>query len=152
MKVSQSLLCAGLLLSLSVCHATEQIIEQRTEQTIEKKSYAQYVKHKAGSAFLNMLSAPLEIPKNIINISNESNIVYGFVGGTLQGTLNMLGRLGSGAMNLVTAPIPTKTFVDPNLVWGDFDKNTEYGQVFRLRSSDEYSQEPRLHSSDEPNK
>ena len=129
MKTSQSFLCAGLLLSVTICHAEEY------------DSYHQRVANKANYGFMNIVTAPLEIPKNIINLTNESNIVYGVIGGSIQGTLNLLGRVGSGISDLVTAPIPTKRHITPPLVWDNFDMNTEYGEIFRL--PDEYEYETR---------
>ncbi|MDT8407584.1 MAG: exosortase system-associated protein, TIGR04073 family [Methylococcales bacterium] len=124
MKTSSAVLCAGLMLSVSVATAEEY------------DSYPHGVINKAGNGFANVVSAPMEIPKNIINTTNDSNIVFGVVGGLLKGTVHMVGRIGVGVADLVTAPIPTKPVVHPELVWDDFDADTQYGSIFRL--ADEY--------------
>ena len=66
---------------------------------------------KAGNGFANLTTSMLEIPKSIINTTNESNIIFGFFGGMLKGTVNMVGRMGVGLVDLVTAPIPTQPIV-----------------------------------------
>jgi putative exosortase-associated protein (TIGR04073 family) len=97
----------------------------------EHGSYQRNVAQKAGNGLANLTTGALEIPKNIINISNSSNIVYGVFGGMLKGTINMVGRMGVGLVDLVTAPIPTQPIVQPLLIWDDFDTDTHYGAAFR---------------------
>ena len=101
-------------------------------QADEEDSYGEIVGHKALNGFTNMTTAVLEIPKNIINTTNESNIFYGVVGGLSKGIINTLGRMTSGLTDFITAPIPTKQFVHPAYIWDDFDQDTTYGKVFRL--------------------
>jgi len=103
-------------------------------QADQPKSYGAVVGHKLVNGMTNMVTAVLEIPKNIINTTNQnkSNIAYGIVGGMLKGVLNTSGRLISGATDFVTAPIPTQQFVQPAYIWDDFDADTTYGKVFRL--------------------
>ena len=99
----------------------------------EDRCYGEKVGGKTLSAFANLTTAWLEIPKNIINQTNNSNIVYGVVGGTLQGILNTVGRLSVGVTDLVTAPIPTEPIAYPVYIWDDFDVDTTYGEAFRLQ-------------------
>ncbi len=98
----------------------------------EHESYPRGVLDKAGNGFANLISAPLELPKNIINTTNKSNIVYGVVGGIFKGFVHMAGRMGVGLVDLITAPIPTKPIIHPPLIWDDFDVDTQYGDVLRL--------------------
>ncbi len=98
-----------------------------------QQSYGAEVGHKALNGFANMTTSILEIPKNIINTTNDSNIVYGVVGGFGKGIVNTLGRVMTGLTDLITAPIPTKPIVDPAYIWDDFDADTSYGEIFRLR-------------------
>lgn len=108
-------------------------------QAEEHGTYERGVMQKAGNGFANLTTAPLEIPKNIINTTNESNIIFGVFGGMLKGTVNMMGRMGVGLVDLVTAPIPTQPIIHPVLVWDDFDVDTQYGKVLRLPK--EYQQQ-----------
>lgn len=105
----------------------------------EHGTYERGVLEKAGNGFANLTTGALEIPKNMINVTNESNLVYGVFGGMAKGMLNMAGRMGVGLVDLITAPIPTQPIVHPVLVWDDFDVDTQYGKVFRLPK--EYEQQ-----------
>jgi len=97
------------------------------------ESYLAQVGEKTLNGFTNVTTAVLEIPKNIINVSNRSNVVYGVLGGVTQGVLNTLGRLTTGVIDIVTAPIPTQPIAEPAYIWDDFDEDTRYGAAFRLK-------------------
>ena len=99
------------------------------------ESYGEIVGRKLASGLGNLVTAPGEIPKNIIIVNNESNFAYGFVGGTLKGLLHMAGRMGVGVIDLLSAPIPTYPIVEPQYVWDDFYAETEYGPAFILEKS-----------------
>lgn len=98
------------------------------------ESYGQTVGRKALNGLANIGTSFLEIPKNIINISNDSNIAFGLAGGGLQGLLNMGGRTIVGISDLILAPLPTQPIVYPLYVWQDFESDTAYGPMFRLCS------------------
>ncbi len=100
-------------------------------------SYGSKVGNKALNAVANLTTSVLEIPKNIINTTNKSNIFYGVVGGLFKGVVNMGGRMGVGIADLVTIPLPTKIIAQPAYIWDDFDVDTTYGPVFRLDLSQE---------------
>lgn len=114
----------------------EQLLKRQLElqKKMEHDRYRRQVGEKALNGFTNMTTAPLEIPKNIINIANEpdSNVFYGLFGGIIRGSLDTAGRILNGANDLVTAPLPTKPVVHPYYVWDDFDKTNSYGQFYRL--------------------
>ena len=114
----------------------EQLLKRQLElqKKMEHQRYRRQVGEKALNGFTNMTTAPLEIPKNIINIANEpdSNVFYGVFGGIIRGSLDTAGRILNGANDLVTAPLPTKPVVHPYYVWDDFDKTNSYGQFYRL--------------------
>ena len=99
----------------------------------EQQSYGSQVGNKALNGFANMTTSVLEIPKNIINTTNDSNILYGVIGGLAKGILNTTGRMVTGITDLITAPLPTKPIAYPLYVWDDFDEDTTYGEVFRLQ-------------------
>jgi putative exosortase-associated protein (TIGR04073 family) len=99
-------------------------------------TYGGKVGRKASSAFANLTTGWLEIPKNMINTSNQSNVFYGIVGGLFKGVVNMAGRLGVGVADLITIPIPTKPIAYPVYIWEDFDVDTSYGDVFRLDTTE----------------
>jgi putative exosortase-associated protein (TIGR04073 family) len=115
-----------LLLSLLIV-STSSFAEE-----LERQSYGSKVGHKALNALANIATAELEIPKNIINTVNDSNIILGTVGGLMKGIIHTLGRIGVGVVDLITAPIPTKPIAQPAYIWEDYDIDTTYGDVFRL--------------------
>ncbi|MCK5478932.1 MAG: exosortase system-associated protein, TIGR04073 family, partial [Methylococcales bacterium] len=115
------LLTSLLIVTSSICFADEQ------------QSYGSNVGDKALNGFANMTTSVLEIPKNIINTSNESYVLWGLTGGAAKGILHTVGRMMVGLTDFVTAPLPTKTFIYPKYVWDDFDEDTTYGEVFRLQ-------------------
>ncbi len=114
----------------------EQLLKRQLElqKKMEHDRYRRQVGEKALNGFTNMATAPLEIPKNIINIANEpdSNVFYGLFGGIIRGSLDTAGRVLNGANDLVTAPLPTKPVVQPYYIWDDFDKTNSYGKFYRL--------------------
>jgi putative exosortase-associated protein (TIGR04073 family) len=98
----------------------------------QQASYGEIVGNKALNGFANIGTAWLEVPKSIINATNQSNFFYGVFGGFLKGLVNTLGRTGVGIADVLTIPIPTQPIAYPVYVWDDFDIDTSYGEVFRL--------------------
>jgi putative exosortase-associated protein (TIGR04073 family) len=103
-------------------------------------SYGSEVGAKTLNGFANMLTGPLEIPKNIINTSNQGNVFYGIFGGGFKGIVHTAGRLAVGLTDLITFPLPTKPIAYPLYIWDDFDVDTIYGDVFRLQEPQEITQ------------
>lgn len=97
--------------------------------------YEERLAEKAGYGFTNLVTGWIEIPKNVINTSNDSNILFGLTGGVIKGAVHAVARMGGGAFDLLTSPIPTDPIVRPGFVWDDFETDTSYG---RIRLSDEY--------------
>ena len=108
--------------------------QNEMRESMEGERYRRQVGEKALFGAANIVTSPLEIPKNIINLTNEpdSNIFFGIFGGIIRGSLDVAGRVTNGVADLVTAPLPTKRVVEPRLVWDDFDRYDTYGPVFRL--------------------
>lgn len=123
-----SLLIVGSLMGFSPLSQAD----ETKAQNVAEKSYADKVGEKALNGFTNMNTALLEIPKNVINTTNESNVAYGFTGGLAKGILNTVGRMMAGLADLITAPILTKPITQPNHIWDDFDAETTYGEAFRV--------------------
>ncbi|MDD5580642.1 MAG: exosortase system-associated protein, TIGR04073 family [Methylobacter sp.] len=109
--------------------------ETQADELSPHQSYGDKVGLKTINAFANLTTGWLEIPKNIINTTNQSNFFYGVFGGLLKGIVNTAGRMGVGIADLITAPIPTKPITRPVRVWDNFDVDTTYGDVFRLDKS-----------------
>ena len=98
----------------------------------QKSCYGSKIGNKALSAFANLTTSVLEVPKNIINTSNQSNIFYGIAGGFIKGIINTAGRTGVGIVDLITLPIPTIPIAEPVYIWDNFDADTRYNAAFRL--------------------
>lgn len=114
----------------------QEMLKRQREQIKqqERARYRHQVGDKALNGAVNILSAPLEFPKNLINLTNEpdSNIFYGIIGGAIRGSIDAAGRISNGIADVLTAPIPTKKVVYPHYVWDDFDQYNTYGKVMRL--------------------
>ena len=104
----------------------------RADGSLQPLSYGEKIGDKALIGFTNLISSPLEIPKNIINTMNKSNFFYGVVGGFFKGLVNTAGRIGCGIADLLTFPLPTEPIAHPLYIWDDFDMDTTYGGVMRL--------------------
>lgn len=126
MKKHTKILLTLLLTSFFFAHAPASNANETED------NYNEQVKTKALSGLANIGAGFLEIPKNVINISNDTNVVWGLVGGAPYGSLIMLGRVASGLADLVTCFIPTTPITNPVYVWDDFDKNTTFGDGLRL--------------------
>ncbi|WP_374088783.1 exosortase system-associated protein, TIGR04073 family [Methylomicrobium lacus] len=97
------------------------------------QGYGDRVGEKALNSFANIATGWLEMPKNVINTTNQSNIIYGFIGGLAKGMVHTAGRMGVGIAELLTLPLATKPIIYPLYIWDDFDVDTVYGEVMRLQ-------------------
>lgn len=129
-KHSITFLLASLLMILSSTSFAQEEMQQ--EHNYNEQSYGSKIGQKALNGFANMTTAILEIPKNIINTTNQSNVALGTVGGLAKGILNTVGRIFTGLVDFTTFPLPTKPIVYPAYVWDDFDVDTTYGDVYRV--------------------
>ena len=96
------------------------------------ESYGDKIGTKAKSGLANIGAGLLEIPKNAINISNDTNVVWGIAAGLPYGAFQSCLRIGSGILDLVTFYIPTTPIAHPVYIWDDFDATTTYGDGLRL--------------------
>ena len=104
-------------------------------------SYGTYIGRKLRTGFANLTTGWIEIPKNAINTTNDVDtkyVLFGVIGGTIKGVLHAVGRTLTGAVDLVTFPIPTKPMIKQGYVWREFDDTTTYGPYFRLRGTEDY--------------
>jgi len=100
------------------------------------QSYGRKTGNKALNALANLGGSVFEVPKNIINTTNDSNIFYGITGGLAKGLINTVGRMSVGITDLVTAPIPTKPIAYPVYAWENTKRDTTYGNIFELDLSE----------------
>ena len=105
----------------------------------EEQTYGEMVRTKLASGLTNMTFGIAEMPKNIINTSNEVNALFGVTGGVLKGTLHTMGRLLAGGLDFITFPVPSQPITHPTFVWQQFNIDTTYGPYFDMsrRAPDE---------------
>ncbi len=89
--------------------------------------YGTQVAQKFGRGLGNAATGWIEIPKNIVNVTRDSNIALGLTWGILKGAMNTVGRTVVGALDLAFFFVPTREYVHPTFVWDPFDKDTTYG-------------------------
>jgi len=90
-------------------------------------NYGTQVADKFGRGLANAATGWLELPKNMVNTSKESNAFIGLTWGTVKGALHTVGRTAVGAVELATFFIPNGEFAHPTYVWTDFSQETTYG-------------------------
>lgn len=98
----------------------------------EEATYGEMVRAKLASGITNMAFGLAELPKNVINTSNEVNVLLGATGGVLKGTLHTLGRLLAGTLDFITFPVPSQPITHPAYVWQQFGTDTTYGPFFDM--------------------
>lgn len=90
------------------------------------ESYVSGFTHKASQGLANMATGFIEIPKNIINITHEDNILLGITWGTLRGAAHGVSRTLIGGAEFLTSPIPSSEFASPAYVWERFSEDSRY--------------------------
>ncbi|WP_427501056.1 exosortase system-associated protein, TIGR04073 family [Methylomonas sp. MED-D] len=81
---------------------------------------------KINQGFFNMALGVGELPKNIVNISSEQNILVGMSWGLLRGVAHTVGRTLVGTVEFISAPIPSDEFISPAYVWERYSEDTRY--------------------------
>ncbi|GAB4258963.1 MAG: hypothetical protein Kow0065_08840 [Methylomicrobium sp.] len=89
-------------------------------------SYLAGFTEKVTQGFFNVTTGFIELPKNIINISSDSNILMGMSWGVVRGVAHSVSRTVIGAAELITSPIPTDDYITPPFVWERFSEDTRY--------------------------
>ena len=88
---------------------------------------------KLGSAFANIILSPLELPKTVINTSNDINMAAGVTLGVAKGLINMCGRAMAGIIDLFTFPVQTVPIAAPEFVWEKFNVETRFNPMFQMQ-------------------
>ena len=76
-------------------------------------NYTENVAQKFSRGVGNVIYAPLEIPFQVSNEINSDDYVYAIPKGAFRGLMYTVGRLGVGAYEVVTFPVPQKPII-PN--------------------------------------
>ncbi|SFW13975.1 exosortase system-associated protein, TIGR04073 family [Nitrosovibrio sp. Nv17] len=104
-----------------------------SSQAAMAASYPEKVGDKLAHGLANTVTGFVEIPKNIINTTNQKGAAYGVPVGLLTGILHSIGRTLTGAVDLVTFVIPTKPIIYPDYIWKEFNKETHYHPDWKLQ-------------------
>lgn len=132
-------LYAGLLATyLPVSHANEYYDEQVENAAILHEaqshvpcSYGQKINEKSLRILSNLGLGVMEIPKNVIIVTNDNNIFLGLTWGVVKGVAHTVGRSVNGVADLLTLPLPTKAAVYPWYPWEYYDRSTTYRAFFK---------------------
>ncbi len=106
---------------------------QGTAAAKRPESYGATIGKKVGAGFSNIGLGFLEIPKNVINTTNEGNFALGITGGVLKGVLYTCGRVLVGVTDLLTFPVPSAPLTTPQFVWQKFNVETRYNSAFKMK-------------------
>lgn len=112
-----------------------------------EETYGETVRTKLASGLTNLSFGIAEIPKNMINTSNEVSVLLGVTGGVLKGTLHTMGRLLAGTVDFLTFPVPSQPITHPAYVWQEFTMDTTYGPFFDMSRT---PREPKLRNAPPP--
>ncbi len=96
-------------------------------------SYPAKVGEKLGVGIANVVTGPMEVPRTMMITTRNRGAGYGMTAGFMTGIVHMLGRTLSGALDLATFMIPTRTIVKPDLVWKNMHTETSYDPNFQMR-------------------
>jgi putative exosortase-associated protein (TIGR04073 family) len=135
-KFARLAVLCGLL--LPTCGASDDQISAYGRTSPERKvrrelSYGENVRQKLASGLSNITLGWLEIPKNMIITTNQTNALFGAIGGPAKGALHTAGRSLAGVADLLTFPLPTEPITKPGFVWESFESETQYGKVFQMK-------------------
>jgi putative exosortase-associated protein (TIGR04073 family) len=96
-----------------------------------QSAMAQSYMYSSGEKFVggltNVVTGVVELPKNLINSTEERGLPYGMTVGLATGIMHTVGRTVVGALDLVTFMIPIGSSVSPVYIWNDFHYETTYG-------------------------
>lgn len=95
-------------------------------QAENSDGYGNHFQNKLGHGLANMTLGFVEIPKNVINVSDDSGFLMGASVGTLRGILHGVSRTLLGVADFITSPIATGDYVAPGLPWERFTEDTRY--------------------------
>lgn len=94
--------------------------------------YPTKVGEKLGNGIANVVTGVVEIPKTMIVTGRQQGATYGMTAGFFTGIVHMVGRLGTGAIDIATFMVPTTPIPQPAYIWDNFDRETSY-RAWKMR-------------------
>ncbi len=110
---------------LTTCLLTGALLASQSAAA-EETSYLAGFTSKVNQGIFNMATGFIEIPKNIVNISHDQNILVGLTWGTLRGVAHTVSRTLVGGAEFLSSPIPSGEFASPAYVWERFSEDSRY--------------------------
>lgn len=101
-----------------------------SSQVAMAQSYPYASGEKFVGGLTNVVTGFVELPKNMINATEERGLPYGMTVGFATGIMHTVGRTLVGALDLVTFMIPTGSSVTPLYIWNNFYSETAYGTYY----------------------
>lgn len=95
-------------------------------QATANDDYFQDSADKFANGIVNAVTGWIELPKNIVLVSQTDGPLYGLTLGIGKGVMHTVGRSLVGIASAATFFIPTKPTINPLYVWDDFSKETSY--------------------------
>lgn len=95
-------------------------------QASEPQSQPSSFINNVSNGFANMTTGVVEIPKNVINISNDSNFLAGISLGLLRGVVHTVSRTVVGVAELLSSPFVDEELTKPGCVWERLSEDTRY--------------------------
>lgn len=95
-------------------------------QATANDDYFQDSADKFANGIVNATTGWIELPKNIVLVSQADGPFYGLTVGLGKGVMHTVGRSLVGIASAATFFIPTKPSISPLYVWDDFSKETTY--------------------------
>lgn len=111
-----------------------------TDDQTENQGSASYPKQTAtkfATGVANIATSWVEIPKTMIKISKDEGVAMGLTGGLFKGVANTVGRVFSGTVDVITAPINLESdHQEKKMVWEEFDMESSAGKAFESSPPD----------------
>ena len=108
---------------LAACLVTSSLL---TVPSAHAEGYLSGFANKLSQGIANVSTGFIEIPKNVINITDEDNIFMGMTWGILRGAAQGVSRTVVGGVELISSPIPSSEFASPAYAWERFSEDSRY--------------------------
>ncbi len=97
-----------------------------SSQSTMAHNYPAKIGEKLGTGIANVVTGVVEVPKTMMVTGRKKGATYGMTAGFFTGLAHMVGRLGTGALDIATFLVPTTPIPQPAHIWDNFDRETTY--------------------------
>lgn len=129
-----------------LAHETDITFSKAADADIPKEdpgsaSFPKQTATKFATGVANIATSWIEIPKTMIEISKNEGMAMGLTGGLFKGVANTVGRVFSGTVDVITAPIDLESdHQEKKMVWEEFDMESRAGKAFEPTTPAEENQ------------